>query len=546
MMSLVMRFMTGSGSSPSVDGSTTALNAWRENTPLTLRLYLHRSRRFAFDDAVPLRTVEGLQYNWKESNNVDFEEVISVDSYLASNGSMFLHAFLAHDDMSWPPSKFAVDSENACLRIVECIHRSRALVEYHPAKQVVLKSLLEDSSAQVANSNDERWISSWVPEVPLQTVMDLAAIPRAQIVAPIADFIELDPQSRNYKPTTFYNEFLILRERNVPLNSSVPAVTLKFSFSMTSNWKFMLMAQMFAMMDNQAKMGLSDSNAKEEMKRMFVETNPILLGTTMVVSLFHSVFEFLAFKNDVSFWKSNQSLDGVSVRMIFINAFSQLIVFLYLLDNETSWMILISAGVGVLIEFWKIKKAMHVTVARTASGIPTLHFEAKESYSARTEEFDVIATRYLSYVAAVLLLGYAIYSVLYNAHKSWYSFVLNTLVGFIYAFGFISMTPQLFINYKMKSVAHLPWRTFMYRFCNTIIDDLFSFIVKMPFLHRISVFKDDIVFLILLYQRWIYPVDANRNEMGQRVTGADVVGSSSVAESSSTDASVSVGKPKQE
>eukprot|EP00962_Isochrysis_galbana_P054205 scaffold25732_cov95-Isochrysis_galbana.AAC.1 len=25
------------------------------------------------------------------------------------------------------------------------------------------------------------------------------------------------------------------------------------------------------------------------------------------------------------------------------------------------------------------------------------------------------------------------------------------------------MTPQLFINYRLKSTAHMPWRTFMYK-----------------------------------------------------------------------------------
>jgi hypothetical protein len=29
----------------------------------------------------------------------------------------------------------------------------------------------------------------------------------------------------------------------------------------------------------------------------------------------------------------------------------------------------------------------------------------------------------------------------------------------------------------------------------------------MPWLHRLSCFRDDVIFLILLYQRWIYPVD---------------------------------------
>lgn len=36
----------------------------------------------------------------------------------------------------------------------------------------------------------------------------------------------------------------------------------------------------------------------------------------------------------------------------------------------------------------------------------------------------------------------------------------------------------------------------------------------MPTLHRLRVFRDDIVFFIYLYQRWIYPEDKNRIEVG--------------------------------
>ena len=78
------------------------------------------------------------------------------------------------------------------------------------------------------------------------------------------------------------------------------------------------------------------------------------------------------------------------------------------------------------------------------------------------------------------------------------------------SFGFVMMTPQLFINYKLKSVAFLPWRKFIYRALNTFIDDLFSVIVRMPTMHRIGCFRDDIVFLIYLYQRHIYPEDKAR------------------------------------
>lgn len=42
--------------------------------------------------------------------------------------------------------------------------------------------------------------------------------------------------------------------------------------------------------------------------------------------------------------------------------------------------------------------------------------------------------------------------------------IVNLLcISGVYAFGFLFMLPQLFINYKLKSVAHLPWKAFMYK-----------------------------------------------------------------------------------
>ena len=81
------------------------------------------------------------------------------------------------------------------------------------------------------------------------------------------------------------------------------------------------------------------------------------------------------------------------------------------------------------------------------------------------------------------------YSFTYDCHRSYYSFVLSCSAALVYTLGFVLMTPQLFINYKLKSVAHLPWRRFVYRAINTFIDDLFSFIIRMPTMHRLSCFR---------------------------------------------------------
>jgi len=43
-------------------------------------------------------------------------------------------------------------------------------------------------------------------------------------------------------------------------------------------------------------------------------------------------------------------MEGLSVRSVFMNVFVNLIVLLYLINNETSTMIIISNAVGLLIE----------------------------------------------------------------------------------------------------------------------------------------------------------------------------------------------------
>jgi len=47
----------------------------------------------------------------------------------------------------------------------------------------------------------------------------------------------------------------------------------------------------------------------------------------------------------------------------------------------------------------------------------------------------------------------------------------------------------------------LPWKFLSYKFLNTIIDDLFAFVIKMPLMHRMACFRDDIIFIFYLIQR---------------------------------------------
>ena len=60
----------------------------------------------------------------------------------------------------------------------------------------------------------------------------------------------------------------------------------------------------------------------------------------------------------------------------------------------------------------------------------------KDSYAkSKTKEFDTLAFKYLSWALYPLLIGYAIYSLIYEEHKGWYSWVLSMLYGFLLTFG---------------------------------------------------------------------------------------------------------------
>ena len=124
----------------------------------------------------------------------------------------------------------------------------------------------------------------------------------------------------------------------------------------------------------------------DEMKRMYIETDKILLGVTFVVSMLHSLFECLAFKNDIQFWGNRDSMEGISVRSLYFHLIQSIVIFLYLCDNETSWMILVSTAANIAMECWKIKMASKVT--RTDS-FPYFKLEDRESYvESETKEYD--------------------------------------------------------------------------------------------------------------------------------------------------------------
>jgi hypothetical protein len=255
----------------------------------------------------------------------------------------------------------------------------------------------------------------------------------------------------------------------------------------------------------------------DDVIRLVAETPMWLMGITFFVSAIHILFDVLALRSDVMFWSSSKSLRGLSRRALAIDLVGQFVVAVYLQSEGSSLLVLVPQYAGAGLALWKVLRASGLVFELRWRVVPIVRYDSKLAATANeqsTAQFDSEALAYLSILLSPLFVGFALFELLICEHASWASFALTTAVSAVYGAGFALMTPQLYINHRLRSVAHLPWAVLGYRFFNTIIDDLFSFIVKMPTMARVAVFRDDVVFLVYLGQRLAFPVDRARPAEG--------------------------------
>lgn len=372
-----------------------------------------------------------------------------------------------------------------------------------------------DQQKQSSESDQDRPVSHWRSRLTLNVVSENFQFDREALPGDVHRYMKVYQNGKKmmYLPLLFVDELSNRVKDLMEINSSSTELPLTISYDSIALGKLRFWIHMQDAVYSLQQFGFTEKDA-DEIKGIFVDTNLYFLALTFFVAAFHLLFDFLAFKNDISFWKHKKSMVGMSSKAVLWRCFSTIVIFLYLLDEQTSLLVLIPAGIGSLIEVWKVKKAFKIHVIWRGL-TPTFLFGKQDESEKRTGEYDTLAMKYLSYLLYPLCLGGAGYALVFIKYKSWYSWIINSLVNGVYAFGFLFMLPQLFVNYKMKSVAHLPWKAFMYKAFNTFIDDVFAFIITMPTSHRLACFRDDVVFLVYLYQRWLYPVDKTRvNEYG--------------------------------
>uniref|UniRef100_A0A1B6EGB7 Lipid scramblase CLPTM1L n=2 Tax=Clastoptera arizonana TaxID=38151 RepID=A0A1B6EGB7_9HEMI len=425
---------------------------------------------------------------------------IKVPRETRNNGSMYLHIFVL-------PRKHKVTEWQHVQSDIDKIYSTIKLTHYQVPASSTYQLLTGD-----AQKKQVRPVSHFKSTVGVKILTGITSFPQTGIPGELHSLISLSKDGKILP--LIHHDLLNDRLRNlVEIEKTTDVLNTTLYYSTISFGQLRLMLHMQSAFRSLMSYGFSDKDL-DEVKGIFADTHVYLLGATIFISAMHLLFDFLALKNDVNFWRTRKTLAGLSGRAVIWRAFSQVIIFLYLFDEDTSLLVLGPAGISTLIELWKVTKVIPVDWKGFRLKPVTL---TKAEHN--TREFDKESMRYLSYLFYPLCIGAAGYSLLYESHKSWYSWCIHSMVNGVYAFGFMFMLPQLFINYKLKSVAHLPWRSFMYKAFNTFIDDVFAFIITMPTAHRLACFRDDFVFVIYLYQRWLYPVDKTRLDEGATIEG---------------------------
>ena len=287
------------------------------------------------------------------------------------------------------------------------------------------------------------------------------------------------------------NPFVTPRDEYVSL-SSCPKLDLTIVYKPVGMAYWLLSETLIRSFDNlEEQMSVNEYDI-DSFKMLITGSSITKLAVVYLVSMLHFVFEYLALKSDLSFWRSKTRFDGISESSISMNVVMGGISALYVVEQGESKIALYFILIKMAMNVWKIYKLRRQGLSDN-SEIEQIHKDEAQ------------CMRYLMVALVPLVIIFCVYRLVYFKFRSWYSWAILSVTAASEVFGFVTMTPQIFMNYRLKTVEHLPWTALTYSFINTFIDDLFAFgIFRVPEVSRYSCLRDDIVFVIVCIQRWYY------------------------------------------
>ncbi|XP_043974178.1 cleft lip and palate transmembrane protein 1-like protein isoform X2 [Gambusia affinis] len=402
--------------------------------------------------------------------------------------------------------------------------------------------------ASTKKRESQRPVSHWRPHLSITVMSEDFSFSKAGLPSDVRRYMRISQEGRRmtYLPLLLVNELSCRVKDLMEINSSSVQLPLTVSYEGISLRTFRFWIHLHDIVYSLRQFGFTEENI-DEIKETLIGSNLYLLVLTALITSLQLICEFLALKNDVCSWAKKKSMVGMSRKSghfdllfhignnltkhrlqvndrivssvpfpVLWRCLGTLLIFLHLLE-ETSLLVLLPVGLGACVEVWKVFKVFKIQLSRR------FHTNKLDEEERKTVEYDTQASRYLSYLVYPLCISGAVFSLGYIRQKNYYSWLVNTLVTGVYALGFLSMAPQLFINDKLKSVSHMQGAVLMYRGVNTLISDLcacasfFSSSVPFTSSHQLSCFRDELLFLLYLFQRSYSSIPKRRESVSKKV-----------------------------
>uniref|UniRef100_A0A8C9JFG3 Lipid scramblase CLPTM1L n=1 Tax=Panthera tigris altaica TaxID=74533 RepID=A0A8C9JFG3_PANTA len=441
---------------------------WRNflDAPFQLSVYTTTRSNLGAENNVDLvLNVEDFDVESKFERTVN----VSVPKKTRNNGTLYAYIFLHHAGiLPWHDGKQ--------------VHLVSPLTTYMVPKPEEVNLLTGESITQQIEAEKkppsalDEPVSHWRPRLTLNVMVDDFVFDGASLPADVHRYMKMIQLGKtvHYLPILFIDQLSNRVKDLMVINRSSTELPLTVSYDKISLGRLRFWIHMQDAVYSLQQFGFSEKDA-DEVKGIFVDTNLYFLALTFFVAAFHLLFDFLAFKNDISFWKKKRSMIGMSTKAGRCPQLSAVPRAPCPVDGYGS------LGFTLELGLWKVKKALKMSVVWRGLR-PHFQFGTYSESERKTEEYDTQAMKYLSYL--------------------------------LYPLAVTRLSGQVELRYPDGRCSHLPrpaWQAF-----NTFIDDVFAFIITMPTSHRLACFRDDVVFLVYLYQRWLYPVDKSRvNEFGE-------------------------------
>ena len=249
---------------------------------------------------------------WKDKRVVDTEFLVPKE--VQNNHTLWAHIYVALHGHEIDPAAPEYNVRSA-------YHFFRPMNQFIAKKKVTRTRKLIGATEQEDEVGDELTskgpvlASYYHPNFTMSMIPDSGTLKLSSLPPAVRQYMVLestgarDASGQNgwYYPVMFVNTFWQLREHMTELNSTVKTLPLHIDLNNLNNWKFGIYASIDeSIKQNQRNIANGgpvpaggDGSEFEEFKRIIIDTNIYLLSTTAIVTVLHTIFEFLAFKNDV-------------------------------------------------------------------------------------------------------------------------------------------------------------------------------------------------------------------------------------------------------